>query len=100
MALSDLKFSDLFLPARIEDAWYKETHSALDRIPVPFALADDMRRLRSEMATVSGSLDDYDRPDFRIDFDVIRATIRAGDFHLLKSEIKRQSRLFISRGLP
>lgn len=95
MALSDLKFSDLFLPARIEEAWYKETPSALERIPVPLALADDMRRLRREMdGATSGS------PDFRIDFDVIRATIRAGDFHLLKSEIKRQSRLFISGGLP
>ena len=32
--------------------------------------------------------------------DGIRSTIRAGDFHLLKSEIERQRRLFMSGGLP
>ncbi len=89
MALSELKFSDLFLPARTEDAWHKETPSVLDRIPVP--LADDIRKLCREM---EGAM--FGSPDFGIDFDGIRATIRAGDSHLLKSEAESQRRLFMS----
>lgn len=74
MGLSELRFSDLFLPARIEEAWYKEMPNALDRIPVPLALADDIRKLRREMeGAVSGS------PDFRIDFDGIRLRVERMD---------------------
>ncbi len=91
MGLSESKFSDLFLPAGIEEAWYKETPSALDRIPVAFTLADVIRKLRREMeGAMSGS------PDFRIDFDGIRATIRTGDSYLLKSEAESPRRLYMS----
>jgi len=93
MGLSELRFSDLFLPARIEEAWYKETPNALDRIPVPPALADDVRRLRREMESAASS------PDFRIDFDGIRATIRAGDPFTEKRDRAPEATVHV-RGVP
>jgi len=72
--LTELKFSDLFLPVRIEEAWYKETPNALDRIAIPAELVDDTRRLRISLEDSA-----FRSPDFRIDFDGMRMRIERMD---------------------